>query len=46
MNNQSLQFGCLIETRVKEKKAERIISSVFHGWDFMSNNEYNQLGRL
>lgn len=46
MRNQSFNFGCIIETRVKEKKAAGIVSSVFHGWDFMSNYEFNQLGRL
>lgn len=46
MRNQSFKFGCLIEMRVKEKKAGSIISSVFHGWGFISNYEYNQLGRL
>lgn len=46
VRNQSLQFGSLIETRVKEKKAERIVSEVFQGWNFMSNYEFSRLGRL
>lgn len=46
VKDQSIHFGCLIETRVKEKKAERIVGEVFHGWNFMSNYEYNRLGRL
>ena len=46
MRNQNFLFGCLIETRVKEKKANGIVSSVFKDWDFMSNYEHNRLGRL
>lgn len=26
------QFGCLIETRVKENKVKRILEDVFPGW--------------
>lgn len=40
------QFGGLIETRVKEKKSEKIVSSVFKDWSFLSNYEYNRLGRI
>lgn len=46
LRNQSFQFGCLIETRVKENKAGRIVSEVFQGWNFISNYEYSRLGRL
>ncbi|XP_056842877.1 uncharacterized protein LOC130495492 [Raphanus sativus] len=46
VRNNNFQFGCLIETRVKEKKAKEIVSSVFQGWDFMANYEHNHLGRL
>lgn len=46
VKDQSTLFGCLIETRVKEKKAEKIVEEVFKGWSFMSNYEYNRLGRL
>lgn len=46
VNNQQFLFGFLIETRVKENKAGSIVSSVFKDWDFMSNYEHNNLGRL
>lgn len=46
MRDKSILFGCLIETRVKEKKAGKIVEKVFHGWNFMANYEYNRLGRL
>ncbi|KAF8050283.1 hypothetical protein N665_2005s0001 [Sinapis alba] len=42
----SFQFGCMIETRVKEGKAMSILSSVFPGWSSLSNYEYNRLGRF
>lgn len=46
VRDHSFLFGCLIETRVKEKKAEKIVEEVFNGWSFMGNYEYNRLGRL
>ncbi|GKA76547.1 putative non-LTR retroelement reverse transcriptase, partial [Tanacetum coccineum] len=39
-------FGCLIETKIKEKKEAMIVSRVFHGWSSMSNYEHHRLGRL
>lgn len=46
IRDQSILFGCLIETKVKEKKAGKIVEEVFHGWNFMGNYEYHRLGRL
>lgn len=46
IGREGLKFGCLLETRVQEKKADRIISSVFRGWSAMSNYEFNRLGRI
>lgn len=40
------QFGCLIETRVKERKENMIYTEVFRDWDVLSNYEYNTLGRI
>ncbi|XP_056842892.1 uncharacterized protein LOC130495511 [Raphanus sativus] len=40
------QFGCILETRVKEAKASRIVESVFGDWSFLSNYENNRLGRI
>lgn len=40
------QFGGLMETRVKEGKAENIVSAVFQVLSFMSIYEYNLLGRI
>lgn len=31
VQNKELQFGCLLETRVKENKAKQIVSSIFNG---------------
>ncbi|XP_024014004.1 uncharacterized protein LOC112088085 [Eutrema salsugineum] len=39
-------FGCILETRVTECKSQKIVSSVFPGWSFVSNYEYNRLGRI
>lgn len=46
IQNDSLTFGCLLETRVKSNKASRIISSVFRDWSSMTNYEFNRLGRI
>lgn len=46
INNGSFQFGCLLETRVKEKKSSKIISSVFQEWDVITNYESHHLGRI
>lgn len=46
IRDNSMLFGCLTETRVKEKKAERIMEEVFKGWSFMENYEHNRLGRI
>lgn len=46
VNNQEFLFGCLIETRVKERRAGSILSRVFRDWDYMSNYEHHSLGRL
>lgn len=43
---QAFNFGCLIETRVKEKKVGKIFDTVFDGWNMMANYEFNRLGRL
>lgn len=44
IRNHSLQFGGLLETRVKEGRAGRIVGSVFNNWSFMSNYEHHHLG--
>ena len=46
IQNKELQFGCLLETRVKESKAIQIVSTVVPGWSFLNNYEYSQKGRI
>lgn len=46
IQNKGLQFGALLETRVKESKSEQIVSSVFQGWSFVNNYEYSRNGRI
>ena len=46
VGNNDLMFGCILETRVKEKKAETMLGSVFRGWSHMMNYEYSQGGRI
>lgn len=40
------QFGCLIETRVKENRAKRILEKVFPSWSSITNYDHNRLGRI
>lgn len=40
------QFGCLIETRVKEKKAKLVLEKVFPGWSYITNYDHHRLGRI
>lgn len=46
VGNNELMFGSILETRVKEKKAEGILNSVFRGWSYMMNYENSQGGRI
>lgn len=46
LRNSEMKFGCILETRVKEKKAERILSSVFRDWSSMTNYEHSKGGRI
>lgn len=46
MQENEFFFGCVLETRVKECKAQSIVSTVFPSWSFMSNYEFNRLGRI
>lgn len=46
VRKRGFQFGCLIETRVKENKMKGIINKVFPGWSYMANYDYNRLGRI
>lgn len=46
MEEQSFQFGCLIETRVKESKAQRLSNILFKDWSVMTNYECNRRGRI
>lgn len=46
IQNKGLQFGGLLETRVKESKSAQIVSSVFPGWSFVNNYEFSRRGRI
>lgn len=46
VSNKELKFGCIIETRVKESKASKILSSVFRDWSSIMNYEESQGGRI
>lgn len=46
IREENMQFGGLIETRVKERKAGEIIKEVFKDWDSITNYEFQNLGRI
>ena len=41
-----MKFGCILETRVKESKVEKVLNTVFRDWSYMNNYEYSQGGRI
>ncbi|XP_023638041.1 uncharacterized protein LOC111830437 [Capsella rubella] len=41
-----LEFGCLLETKVKDSKASNIVQKVFSTWNMVSNYEFSRLGRI
>ena len=46
VNQSSMQFGCLLETRVKEGRSSQLLSSIFNGWSSLTNYESHRLGRI
>lgn len=46
LGNKDMKFGCLLETRVKETKAERILKEEFKDWSMMNNYDCSQGGRI
>ena len=46
VRDQKILFGGLIETRVKERKAGRILNTVFRDWSSITNYEDSQGGRI
>ena len=46
IQQEKLQFGCLLETRVRHQKAENIVKTVFQDWSFISNYDSHRLGRI
>lgn len=41
-----LQVICIIDTRVKSGKVDRIKETILLGWGFVSNYEFHHLGRI
>lgn len=46
VRNREMMFGCVLETRVKENKAGKILNSVFRDWSVMTNYEHSNGGRI
>lgn len=46
VKGNSMSFGSILETRVKESKAGNIFKKVFRGWNVMTNYEYSDGGRI
>ena len=42
----SFQFGCFIETRVGENKAQSVCAKLFKDWSVLTNYEHNRRGRI
>lgn len=46
VEGENFQFGCVLETRVQERKAVKVLNKVFNDWSVLTNYEYNRLGRI
>lgn len=46
VEGQNFQFGCLLETRVKEGKAPVLSRKLFNDWSMITNYEYSRRGRI
>ena len=46
LSKKDMKFGCILETRVKEKKAEKIIRESFREWSVMTNYDCSPGGRI
>lgn len=46
LEEQQFQFGCFLETRVRERNSERLATSLFQDWSVLTNYEYNRRGRI
>lgn len=46
MEEQNFQFGCFLETRVKESKMQRVRHKLLQDWSVLTNYEYNRRGRI
>ena len=44
INNREIKFGCILETRVKERKAGKILNNVFRDWSSITNYEDSRGG--
>lgn len=46
VNRREMKFGCILESRVKEGKAGRILNKVFRDWSSITNYEDSSGGRI
>lgn len=46
VSNKDMRFGCILETRVKEGKAGKILKKVFKDWSSITNYEDSEGGRI
>lgn len=46
VRRNNMNFGCILEIRVKESKSESILKKVFIGWFYIINYEYSRGRRI
>lgn len=49
IRNNNMEFGCILETRVKESKAERILNTILRDWSFttiVKGEEFGYFGEI
>lgn len=46
VKNKEMRLNCILETKVKEGKSEKILKKVFRDWSSITNYEDSQGGRI
>ena len=46
LEEKQFDFGCLIETRVKEERVPEMVGTMFKNWSILTNYEHHRLGRI
>lgn len=46
VSRNSLKFGCILETKVKQNRTDRVMHSMLQDWNLVLNYEFSRRGRI